>query len=67
MPIKVEAKVVQAACPYCSGKVLRGYKHAADYQKCYKCHRVSWKNASVAFYPTESNSTVAKPIQGALL
>ena len=46
-PGKVVAIDVKGACPYCQGDVLRGYKHDKEMQKCYVCHRRSWKGQVV--------------------
>ena len=46
-PDKVVAIDVKGACPWCSGNVLSGYKRKEEFQKCYGCHRVSWKGQVV--------------------
>ena len=46
-PAKVAAIDVKGACPYCGGDVLRGYKHDKEMQKCYTCHRRSWRGQVV--------------------
>jgi len=55
---------IEKACPYCQGKVLRGYKHRAEFQKCYQCHRVSWQEQKVGIMPPAMS--YSKPQQGKL-
>lgn len=40
---RVKAEFVDGACGWCQGRVLRGYKGKRGYQKCLRCHRVSWQ------------------------
>ena len=40
--MKCAAIYVYAACGWCAGDVLKGYKGRARYQKCLRCHRVSY-------------------------
>lgn len=40
---KVKPVMVDGACGWCKGRVLRNYKNKRGYQKCLECGRVSWQ------------------------